>query len=129
MVAGRPFLSFLAGLLMAVVSSTVVPATALAQGFACSLETVESVACIAGRLCTCSFARGSPATGLPDGFRWDCGILRPACGQPLPATIDAYRGPLPESLAIERSATNVITITGGRKHAHGDQDGKPERER
>jgi hypothetical protein len=85
-----------------------VPGTAPAQSSACGAEAVGLVACVAGKLCACGFARGSPATGLPDGFRWDCGVLRPRCGEPLPATSDPYLGPLPEALSIERN-TNIIS--------------------
>ena len=67
----------------------------------CASPSVGLVACIAGRLCSCRFERASLATGLPDGFRWDCGILRPACGDIPAATIDPWQGGLPESLAIE----------------------------
>ena len=73
----------------------------------CTDEAAGLVACIAGRLCTCGFARGSPATGLPDGFRWDCGILRPSCGPPVPATLDPWQGELPDSLEIDRSSTII----------------------
>ncbi|MEK0082223.1 hypothetical protein [Benzoatithermus flavus] len=122
----QPLLSFVAGLAVLAMTGSILPPPALAQAPVCSLETMDSVACIAGRLCTCIFARGSPATGLPDGFRWDCGILRPACGEPLPATIDAYRGPLPESLAIERSNTSITTIQSSRNRAVVDErEGKP----
>jgi hypothetical protein len=100
--------------------TTLLPSPTLAQAPACALETVESVACIAGRLCTCVFGRGSAATGLPDGFRWDCGILRPACGTPLPATLDPYRGPLPDSLAIDRSTTSVTTINRNSSESSAD---------
>ena len=76
---------------------------AQAQENACSAAAVGSVACIADRLCSCVFSRGSPATGLPDGYRWDCGILRPSCGPPVPATIDPWQGGLPDALAIDRT--------------------------
>src|SRR3712207_3442269 len=76
-----------------------------AQAPACDAQAEGTVACVAGRLCGCRFGRGSPATGLADGFRWDCGILRPRCGDPIPATIDPYQGPLPDALAIERETT------------------------
>jgi hypothetical protein len=89
----------------------------------CDAPSAEVVACIAGRLCTCRFGRGSAATGLADGFRWDCGILRPRCGGPLPATIDPYRGPLPEALAIERRSTNITTVTGDRNRTRVGDDG------
>jgi len=79
---------------------------------ACAPESAGLVACIAGRLCSCGFERASQASGLPDGFRWDCGILRPACGGPTPATIDPWQGGLPESLAIDRSRTIIQQRNG-----------------
>ncbi|MFT8245714.1 hypothetical protein [Roseomonas sp. BN140053] len=44
-------------------------------------------ACLAGRQCLCGFERGGSITGRRDGWRWDCGILRPACTVP-PAGTD-----------------------------------------
>jgi hypothetical protein len=73
----------------------------------CTAAGAGLVSCIAGRLCSCGFARGSPANGLPDGFRWDCGILRPSCGSPTPATLDPWQGELPSSLEIDRSNTII----------------------
>jgi hypothetical protein len=75
-------------------------AQAGAQEIVCAAPSAGMVSCIAGRLCACAFAPGSPATGLPDGFRWDCGILRPRCGPPVPATLDPWQGDLPEALAV-----------------------------
>ncbi len=75
--------------------------SALAQEARCSAAEAGTVACIAGKLCGCLFARGSPATGLPDGYRWDCGILRPSCGASAPATIDPWQNGLPDALAID----------------------------
>ena len=82
-------------------------AKAWADAPSCTAEGAGLVACIAGRLCSCDFARGSPATGLPDGFRWDCGILRPSCGPPVAATLDPWQGNLPGSLEIDRSSTII----------------------
>jgi hypothetical protein len=73
-----------------------------AQDRVCSPETVGITLCIAGRQCACGFARGSPATGLPDGFRWDCGILRPSCAE-APAAIGAPPNDLPAALLIDNS--------------------------
>jgi hypothetical protein len=39
---------------------------------------------MAGKLCACGYQRGGAVSGRPDGWRWDCGILRPACGEALP---------------------------------------------
>ena len=63
------------------------------------------VAYVAGKLCACRFDRGGAASGLPAGYRWDCGVLRPACGDAAgqPATLDRYPYPLPPALGIDRS--------------------------
>lgn len=98
---GRRWLGALLGLLLAGLE----PAWAEEQ--ACGADTVGRVTCMAGRLCRCGFEPASQATRLPDGFRWDCGILRPSCGGPAPATIDPWQGGLPESLAIDRSRTII----------------------
>lgn len=65
--------------LAATVSLPVVTATAQ-QPPACRAETVGTVACMAGRMCACELERAGRMTGAAGGFRWDCGILRPACG-------------------------------------------------
>lgn len=55
------------------------------------------LACVAGKLCACRLDRGGMITGLPAGYRWDCGVLRPACGDAAnpPATLERYPYPLP----------------------------------
>lgn len=95
-------------------------ASAQAQGPVCDGTRAGIVACVEGRLCACGMGRGSAATGLPDGMRWDCGILRPRCGGPLPATVDPYLGPLPEALSIE-SNTNHITTNNRNRMQVGDE--------
>jgi hypothetical protein len=50
----------------------------------CTVERAGVAACMAGKLCRCDFARGGSLTGRADGWRWDCGVLRPACGEALP---------------------------------------------
>lgn len=47
---------------------------------ACRPETAGIVTCMAGRMCVCGFERSGRMTGLQAGWRWDCGVLRPACG-------------------------------------------------
>ncbi len=64
---------------------------------ACRAETVGTVACLAGRMCACRIERAGRMTGTAGGFRWDCGILRPACGGG-PDT-PAMTGDYPEVLA------------------------------
>lgn len=78
------------------------PLPALAQVPACAAEHAGIVACMAGKLCACAYDRGGAVTGVPAGYRWDCGVLRPSCGEAeLPATLDAYPYPLPPGLTIE----------------------------
>ncbi len=78
------------------------------EPLACNGGTAGLVACVAGRLCACGFARGGTMTGLRDGYLWDCGINRPPCPDDVvPATIDSYQGPLPESVDLSRSATVI----------------------
>ena len=90
---------------------TIVALTVVASGNlraetppACVDASAGLVACVAGKLCVCRFDRGGATTGLPAGFRWDCGVLRPACGDAAgpPATLDRYPYPLPPALGIDR---------------------------
>jgi hypothetical protein len=62
---------------------------------ACNQDRVGAVACMAGKLCACGYARGGIVSGRPDGYRWDCGVLRPACGEPAPAGLPGAAQPLP----------------------------------
>lgn len=48
----------------------------------CDAARLGTLSCQAGRVCECRFERGGSLTGLPDGYRWDCGILRPPCPPP-----------------------------------------------
>jgi hypothetical protein len=63
----------------------------------CDTARAGAVACLAGKLCSCGFARGGSIAGRPDGYRWDCGALRPPCGEALPpAALNAVPAPLPQ---------------------------------
>lgn len=57
-----------------------VPATAQ-DAPVCNAVRDGVTACLAGKLCVCRFERGGQMTGRSDGFRWDCGALRPECGE------------------------------------------------
>jgi hypothetical protein len=64
---------------------------------ACTQERAGAVACMAGKLCACGFQRGGAVSGRHDGWHWDCGILRPACGEASPpAGIPGTLQPLPQ---------------------------------
>ncbi len=54
-------------------------------------------ACLAGRQCLCGFERGGSITGRHDGWRWDCGVLRPACDVP-PADLPGRNDSPPPAL-------------------------------
>ena len=89
-----------------------------AQEAPCGPERAGLVACVAGKLCACRLERGSAATGLPDGYRWDCGALRPSCGEGLPpATLDPYPYPLPPALGLDLEI-DASTVTGRRDRVH-----------
>jgi hypothetical protein len=61
---------------------------------ACNAARAGAVACLSGRLCECRYERGGSITGQSTGHRWNCGILRPSCGEaPAP---QPYPAPLPE---------------------------------
>lgn len=76
---------------------------------ACVRETLGAAACFGGKLCECVYDRGGRMTGMPAGYRWDCGILRPQCGggAGVPATLNPYTGPYPLSVGIDRSDRSV----------------------
>ncbi|MFM2150707.1 MAG: hypothetical protein RLZZ187_3013 [Pseudomonadota bacterium] len=66
---------------------------------ACTQDRAGAVACMAGKLCACGYQRGGSVSGRPDGWRWDCGILRPACGEALPPpSMPGTMQPLPQLL-------------------------------
>lgn len=65
---------------------------------ACTAQREGQLSCQVSVLCECKFYRASAMTGRPAGLRWDCGPLRPRCGeaqQPRDPTINPYTGPYP----------------------------------
>ena len=71
---------------------------------ACASQSLGAAACFSGTQCECIYDRGGTVTGTPAGFRWDCGVLRPKCGEAAdaPATIDPFNGPYPLAVGIDR---------------------------
>jgi hypothetical protein len=59
---------------------------------ACDQDHAGAVACLAGRLCACGYQRGGVMSGRPEGYRWDCGVLRPACAE-VPANLPSAPAP------------------------------------
>ena len=62
---------------------------------ACMSARVGTVACLAGRLCECRYDPGGSMTGMPGGYRWNCSLLRPPCGEALAPPGVAPPPPLP----------------------------------
>lgn len=93
-----------------IVSALMVASPAVAQPLACQATTLGTTACLGSKLCACIYDRGGVATGIPAGYRWDCGILRPGCGSAgdWPATLNPYTGPYPTAVGIDRSHHNTI---------------------
>jgi hypothetical protein len=71
------------------------------QAPACGPETAGQLSEQAGVRCQCVAGGGGSITGEPSGYRWDCGILRGRMNQLIPATPNAYQGPLPESIIVD----------------------------
>jgi hypothetical protein len=63
---------------------------------ACNQDRVGVVACMSGKLCSCGYARGGIVSGRPEGYRWDCGVLRPACGEALAPPVPAMPQVMPQ---------------------------------
>lgn len=75
---------------------------------ACGAAQDGVVACLSGTLCTCRFIRGGSITGQRDRQAWDCGILRPACGE-VPATLPNRGGlSLPGFAGANGLAPNLL---------------------
>lgn len=62
---------------------------------ACASASAGATACLAGKLCVCGFVRGGSISGRPDGWRWECGALRPSCGEAAP-TMSVPPVPFPQ---------------------------------
>lgn len=62
---------------------------------ACVAGREGMVACLGEKLCECRWQSGGTLSGRPAGYRWDCGVLRPACGVVPPGPPSA---PLPDLL-------------------------------
>lgn len=77
----------------------------------CGRANVGALACMGGKQCSCSFTRGGTMTGEPDGYRWDCGVMRPMC--PPEQSILPYQGPLPEAVDVYNDYTLPQGSDGG----------------
>ncbi len=82
----------------------------------CTGQNLGAASCFSGKLCECIHDRGGSVTGTPAGFRWDCGVLRPKCGEAAdaPATQNEFTGPYPLAIDIDRSGDR-----GRVGHGHG----------
>jgi hypothetical protein len=75
----------------------------------CDRTSLGQTSCMSSTLCECIYDRGGSITGTPPGYRWDCGNLRPTCGESAnpPATMNEYKGPYPLAIGIDRSNQNI----------------------
>jgi hypothetical protein len=77
----------------------------------CGPETLGQVACATAVLCECRYSRATVMTGIREGFQWDCGVLRPRCGEGLaPESRRPFEGPYPAAVGIDRSHNTNQTI-------------------
>jgi hypothetical protein len=74
---------------------------------ACGPETAGQLSDQAGVRCECVAVAGGSITGVASGYRWDCGILRGRMNQLIPATPNAYQGPLPEGIIVDPAQVPV----------------------
>lgn len=77
---------------------------------ACGPETAGQLSDQAGVRCQCVAGAGGSITGETSGYRWDCGILRGRMNQLIPATPNAYQGPLPESIIVDPAEAPVAPV-------------------
>jgi hypothetical protein len=89
------------------VNATLVPA--------CNAGQEGMIACFAGRQCVCYFERGGTMTGRRDGYRWNCGLLRPSCVEAPVET--AHPSPpisvFPPAITLEPGGAGVAPRTHG----------------
>ncbi len=69
----------------------------------CGPVNAGQVACMDGRLCRCGFEQGGSIAGRADGYRWDCGALRPDCAP-------AYSVPDPSGLSTRKPPIVVVPV-------------------
>jgi hypothetical protein len=80
---------------------------ARAQTPACGPETAGQLSDQAGVRCQCVQVAGGSITGEASGYQWDCGILRGRMNQLVPASPNAYQGPLPEGIIVDPTEVPV----------------------
>lgn len=91
----------------------------------CSAQTLGQNACFVDKMCECIFSRGGTMTGVPEGYRWDCGIKRPGCsaGADTPATLDVFTGRYPSAVGLDRSRDTTIIRNDNSAVGQGDIQG------
>ena len=93
--------AWIAAPLMATMMALGAASAAQAQTPACGPETAGQLSDQAGVRCECVAVAGGSITGVASGYRWDCGILRGRMNQLVPASPNAYQGPLPDSIIVD----------------------------
>ena len=97
------------GLLACFGAATLAPGQAWAQAEVqvCSAATAGELSVQADVQCECRFFQASAMAGTPEGYRWDCGILRPRLNYAVPVDLNPYPYPLPEGLSVELPGSGV----------------------
>jgi hypothetical protein len=99
---GRPSFAWMAAVVVLGLASAT-----WAQTPACGPDTAGQLSDQAGVRCQCVVGAGGSITGEPSGYRWDCGILRGRMNQLVPASPNAYQGPLPEGIIVDPAEVPV----------------------
>jgi len=77
-------------------------AAAEGQTFSCSAATAGQLSVQADVRCECRWSPEGRITGLPAGYRWDCGLLRGRMNYTIPTDLNAYQGDLSGLVLTER---------------------------
>lgn len=75
---------------------------------ACSPANAGARVCEAGNICVCRLTGGT-MFGMPQAFRWDCGIVNGAC---LPESFIATKGTPSDTVIVTRTTTAPGTPAG-----------------
>ncbi|MEI8395643.1 MAG: hypothetical protein WCF85_12955 [Rhodospirillaceae bacterium] len=81
--------------------------------FECNQKTIGQTGCQARMRCICRYdAFGSTMTGLPPGYRWNCGLEQGNCMSTVPATTTGTYGvaPAPQQLPTPQV---IVPYSGG----------------
>lgn len=86
-------------------------APAFAEQPTCNMVNNGIAHCIADRMCQCKYFSPSLIKNDPGGYRWDCGIYRPACIDPNKIEeVKPYDGP--EAIGLGDTDNSINSEVG-----------------